>query len=79
MQVTFQYLNYQGKQTTRTVTPDAIEYIAAPGYGYEPGWFLSGFDHDKKARRSFQLNNIITPDDLKFYKLIHFNTIGQAE
>jgi len=32
-----------------------------PGFDYEPGWFLSGFDTHKQARRSFALTNIMRP------------------
>ena len=57
--VKFKYLNHRGEVRERTVTPDSIEFVRDPGFDYQPGWFLSGYDHDKQARRSFALNRII--------------------
>lgn len=57
--VKFRYINHRGETAERTVTPDAIEYISNPGYGYPAGWFLSGWDHVKLGRRSFALGSIV--------------------
>lgn len=59
--VTFKYKNHRGEIAMRRVVPDALTYRATPvpEYGHEPGWYLSGFDLDKSARRSFALTNII--------------------
>ena len=57
--VKFKYLNHRGEVRERTVTPDSIEFVRDPGFDYQPGWFLSGYDHDKRARRSFALSRII--------------------
>jgi hypothetical protein len=65
MIVKFKYKNHRGEITPRTVDLDSIEFITKPGYGYQPGWFLSGIDQDKNARRSFSVHNIILDDDLK--------------
>lgn len=71
--IKFNYRNHNGKTTERTVTPDALEFISTVNFGYQPGWYLSGWDHDKKARRSFRLSNIIF-DDTKVLnqKLVEF-------
>lgn len=76
--ISFEYKNHRGEVAIRKVVPDALEYIKSPGFDYASGWFLSGFDVDKGARRSFALENITIPDQEKFYKLIHFNTIGDS-
>lgn len=61
--ITFNYLNHRGARSERTVDVETVEFIRAPGYGYQSGWFVSGFDHDKMARRSFALSHILMPDD----------------
>lgn len=70
----FKYKNHHGKIADRVVSVDALEYIMEPGFEYPPGWFLSGYCHDKRARRSFALNNIIVPDmgHKAFYTLLRF-------
>lgn len=60
--VSFTYKNHRGEVARRTVLVDAIEYLREPGYGYEPGWFIAGFDVDKQARRSFSFANIVLPE-----------------
>lgn len=71
-QVRFDYKNHNDKTATRNVVVDSVEYIVEPGFGYSPGWFLSGFDVDKMARRSFALDSIILPSDakMKVWKLL---------
>lgn len=70
--VHFKYKNHNGKIAERTVIVESLEYIIDPGFGYPPGWFLSGYCYDKKARRSFALGNIILPEDeaRKFFTLL---------
>lgn len=60
--ITFNYLNHRGETEERTIDVAAVEFQRNPGYGYQPGWFISGFCHDRKARRSFALNRIILPE-----------------
>ena len=75
--VKFKYKNYRGEVQNRTIDVDSIEFLHAakldPKYGYQPGWFLSGWCHEKRARRSFALCNIILPEydhnDNCFYNL----------
>lgn len=54
----FKYKNHRGEIAKRRIIPDALEFFLDPGYDYQTGWFLSGFDLDKNARRSFALCNI---------------------
>lgn len=71
--ITFEYLNHNGKQSTRTVTVDAVEFFNKITLGYQPGWYISGFCHDKQARRSFALSRILFTDELfdrNIYKLL---------
>lgn len=72
--IEFQYINHRGETRIRTVDVDSVEFHHAPGYGYQPGWFVSGYDHDKNNRRSFALNRIVFPDHgegNKVFKLIN--------
>lgn len=62
--ISFTYTNHKNSKRSRTIDVDAIEYHCDPVY-YKPGWFISGFDHDKLARRSFAFANIDI-DDLYF-------------
>ena len=55
----FAYKNHRGEISERRVHIHCLEYIMNPGFDYEPGWFLSGFDEHKQARRSFALTNIV--------------------
>ena len=54
--VVFTYVNYKGEQSQRYVEVDAVEFLNKPGFGYQPGWFLSGWCSKAKARRSFQFS-----------------------
>ena len=55
----FQYINHRGEMSLRTLDVDALEFHFNPGYGYQPGWFISGFDMERQARRSFALSRIM--------------------
>lgn len=57
----FLYKNHRGEIAGRTVTVHGLDYMVAPSFGYDPGWFLTGYCHDRKALRSFALNNMILP------------------
>lgn len=59
--INFKYRNHRGEVAERHIIPDALEFIAVPDplYYNQPGWFLSGFDLDKQARRSFSLASIV--------------------
>lgn len=61
--ITFTYLNHRGDREERTIDADKINYENHPGYGYQAGWFISGFCHKKQAYRSFALNRIILSED----------------
>lgn len=69
-QIQFLYQNHRGEIKLRTVIPDSIEYITKPDptYQYQGGWFLSGLDVDKNARRSFKLDRIVLREDDAFRK-----------
>ena len=77
--ITFSYKNHRGEMQQRTIVPDALEFIFAPDpkYNHQPGWFISGYDKEKYARRSFALSNIILDGNgfhenetgMKFFKL----------
>jgi hypothetical protein len=59
--VSFEYLNHRGIKETRTIDVDGLEFNHDPGFDYQPGWFLSGWCHNRKQRRSFALSRITLP------------------
>lgn len=61
--IMFGYLNHRGETSIRQVYIEDLSFEANPGYNYQPGWFLSGYDLDKKARRSFALARMIPPTE----------------
>lgn len=71
--IQFGYTNHRGETAKRTITVDAVEYVHRPGYDYEPGWFVSGWCHDRQARRSFALSKIDLGDSAPHaFKLMVF-------
>lgn len=70
----FKYRNHRGEIADREIKIDSLEFIREPGFGYQSGWFISGYCLDRNARRSFALNNIVM-DELnvpKFFTLLKF-------
>ena len=61
MKISFEYMNYKGERSEREVEFESIEFIHSPGFGYQPGWFVSGIT--EKGRRSFALSHIILPEN----------------
>lgn len=58
----FEYTNYKGETEERDVDVTSIDYISNPGFGYEPGWFLTGRDRERNgAVRSFRLDQRMAP------------------
>lgn len=57
--VSFVYRNHRGAQSWRTIEFDSLEFHFNPGFEYQPGWFISGFDLERNARRSFALSHIV--------------------
>lgn len=69
MLVTFKYKNHRGEETVRNVDVKSIDFVLNPGYGYQPGWFLSGICQDKQANRSFALSHIVLVDNKHSYTI----------
>ncbi len=69
MSILFKYKNHRGEISVRNLEVDAVEFLPAPGFGYQPGWFISGLDLDKSARRSFALSHIIFPEGSKIFRI----------
>lgn len=64
--IEFQYTNHKGVTAKRRIVPASIDFLHKPGYSYQPGWFLHGFDLDKNAPRSFALTHVVLdPDNTK--------------
>lgn len=63
--ISFYYKNHRGEIALRKVDIDSFEFLVDPGFGYQPGWFISGVDRDKDVRRSFAIVNIQLTDDDK--------------
>lgn len=70
--IKFTYKNHRDVVAERTVDVEHLHFIKEPGFGYEPGWFISGFCHDKQARRSFSLANI-ERGEARFFMLLDLN------
>ena len=68
------YLNHAGKKAHRIIKVDSVEFIGKVHFGYQPGWFISGFCLEKQARRSFALSRIIF-DDSEFNDKFHFRLL----
>lgn len=69
--ISFDYINHRGELRRRHVRPVSIRFNADPGYGYAPGWFLTGFDIQKEEIRDFALLNIVpgTDENKKIFDL----------
>lgn len=76
--LTFTYRNYKGVEAKRRIGGIiTLEFLTSVGFGYQPGWFLSGTDLDKEAagadfpRRSFALSHIVfdpeSPPEFNFF------------
>lgn len=70
----FVYTNHKGVTSTRKVAVDSVEFITAPGFNYQPGWFISGICQDKQERRSFALSHIKMPSELPIFKILDLNS-----
>lgn len=57
--INFKYRSHRGVIEDRTIDVDMVGWLHNPGYGYQPGWFISGRCHDRNARRSFALSHIV--------------------
>jgi hypothetical protein len=57
--ISFKYRSHRGVVEDRTIDVETIEWLAKPGYDYQPGWFISGRCHDRGARRSFALSHVV--------------------
>jgi hypothetical protein len=57
--VRFEYQNHRGLREWRVVVFERLEWVPNPDFGYQPGWFLTGYCRNRKARRSFALSHII--------------------
>lgn len=58
----FVYTNYKGETEERDIDVLEITYMSKPGFGYEPGWFLTGRDRGRGGDvRSFRFDGRMTP------------------
>lgn len=60
---TFRYRNHKGEEAIRSVAVESLDFLVNPGFGYQPGWFISGICQDKLERRSFALSHIVLIDN----------------
>ena len=58
--VTFVYRNWRGEIGERTVIPERIEFGTSP-YHNGHQWFLHAWCCDKDARRTFAIEDILSP------------------
>lgn len=59
--ISFYYKNHRGSIEERTIDVESLDWLSAPDYDYQPGWFITGRCHDRDAIRSFALTHIILP------------------
>lgn len=59
MIVRIEYVNYKGERKTYRVEPLHLWYGATP-FHPDPQWLLKAYDHDRKVRRDFAMNDIKT-------------------
>lgn len=66
----FRYKNYRGEISNRRVAFTDLVFMTEPGFDYQPGWFVGGYDLDRKERRTFALTSIILPTEMKLYHVL---------
>lgn len=59
--VTFRYRNWRGSIGVRRVIPIDITFANYPHHSGGQQWFLNGYCIDKRARRSFAIEDILSP------------------
>lgn len=62
--LTFPYRNHRNEVEKRIVSAERLEFLPNPGYGYPPGWFITGRDNARDATRSFSLDRIAETAEL---------------
>lgn len=68
----FAYVNHRGESEARVIDVVSLDFIRKPGFGYQPGWFLTGWCHSRNAIRSFALSHIVlTPEEATGHIGIH--------
>lgn len=77
MRIQFEYKNHRGQIEVRDVDVItlAFDFISHPNFGYQPGWFIGGWDYSRgrtgNVYRSFMLNNVILPDSQSTFRLLN--------
>src|SRR5690242_4329685 len=63
----FVYTNYKNETAERDVEVLSIDFLTNPGFGYAPGWFITGRDRDRKGDvRSFRIDERMLPTEADF-------------
>lgn len=63
MIINFEYRNHRGEQSMRRVEVVQVAWLRLPGWGYQPGWFLVGYDTARNNElRHFALSSVVIPD-----------------
>lgn len=57
----FIYTNYKNETEERDIDVLSFDFLSKPGFGYQPGWFITGIDREKKATRSFRIDERMRP------------------
>lgn len=62
--IEFKYKTHRGTIENRSLAgPITLEFQFNPGFGYQPGWAISGSCPEREgAKRSFFLTNIVFPE-----------------
>lgn len=76
----FKYRNHREEIADRVIIPDSLHFDPQyhEDYNHHPGWFISGMDMNKHARRSFAMTNIIVPEGQKEVLIDFRTTVDQG-
>lgn len=69
----FNYVNYRGEVSQRTVTPVSYRFGVSQWYP-EPQWLMMALDHDKNQPREFALDNMSNIEET----VAHISGTGQS-
>lgn len=62
--VAFDYVNHRGEDRRRLVTFTSLHYGTIEGYYPEPTFLFTGWDHDQRAVRAFDLRKMLNVEVL---------------
>lgn len=61
----FDYINHEGKDSTRIVIPHSLTFRALKPWYPEPTYLMRAYDLDKRDYRDFQLSKMRNIEEIK--------------